>query len=85
MLDVGGVLAFDDIGYPPVQKVGLGLGLGLGLPTRVPRPPTLSPCFYPNPTPSQLALAAVQQSAPGSSPDLTLRTPTPTKPLLKPW
>ena len=31
MLDVGGVLAFDDIGYPPVQKVGLGLGLGLGL------------------------------------------------------
>ena len=23
MLDVGGVLAFDDIGYPPVQKVGL--------------------------------------------------------------
>ena len=49
MLDVGGVLAFDDIGYPPVQKVGLGfgLGLGLGLSTRVPRPPTLSPCFYP--------------------------------------
>ena len=31
MLDVGGVLAFDDIGYPPVQKVGLGFGLGIGL------------------------------------------------------
>ena len=82
MLDVGGVLAFDDIGYPPVQKVGsgLGLGLGLGLPTRVPRPPTLSPCFYPTRHPSKALAAESSETALPSSPD-----PNPTTPLLTPW
>ena len=81
MLDVGGVLAFDDIGYPPVQKVGLGLGpgLGLGLPTRVPRPPTLSPCCYASRHPSQALAAESSETALPSSPD-----PNPTTPLLTP-